>query len=51
MDLKEFYFKNINESEYQYRFLESVKKENYKYNIFSAIVIAIFIKEIFILYF
>ena len=29
MDLKEFYFQNIKESEYHYRFLESVKKVNY----------------------
>lgn len=34
MDLKEFYFQNIKESEYHYRFLESVKKVNYTYNIF-----------------
>ena len=34
MDLKEFYFQNINESEYHYRFLDSVKKINYTYNIF-----------------
>lgn len=32
MDLKEFYFQNIKESEYHYRFLESVKKVNYTYN-------------------
>ena len=36
MDLKEFYFQNIKESEYHYRFLESVKKVNYTYNIFCG---------------
>lgn len=34
MDLKEFYFQNIKESEYHYRFLDSIKKANYTYNIF-----------------
>ena len=29
MDLKEFYFQNIKESEYHHRFLNSVKKVNY----------------------
>ena len=36
MDLKEFYFQNIKESEYHYRFLDSVKKVNYTYNIFTG---------------
>ena len=31
-----FYFQNIKESEYHYRFLESVKKVNYTYNIFCG---------------
>ena len=34
MDLKEFYFQNIKESEYHHRFLNSVKKVNYTYNLF-----------------
>lgn len=36
MDLKNFYFQNIKKSEYHYRFLDSVKKVNYAYNIFSG---------------
>ena len=36
MDLKEFYFQNIKESEYHYRFLNSIKKVNYTYNIFCG---------------
>lgn len=34
MDLREFYFQNIKESEYHYRFLDFVKKVNYTYNVF-----------------
>lgn len=34
MDLKDFYLQNVKESEYHYRFLDSVKKANYTYNIF-----------------
>ena len=36
MDLKAFYFQNIKESEYHYRFFDSVKKVNYTYNIFTG---------------
>ena len=36
MDLKEFYLQNIKESEYHHRFLDSIKKVNYTYNIFSG---------------
>ena len=36
MDLKEFYFQNIKESEYHHRFLNSVKKVNYTYNPFTG---------------
>lgn len=36
MDLKEFYFQNIKESEYHHRFLDSVKKVNYTYDIFGG---------------
>ena len=36
MDLKEFYFQNIKESEYHHRFLNSVKKVNYTYNLFTG---------------
>lgn len=36
MDLKAFYFQNIKESEYHYRFLDSIKKVNYTYNIFTG---------------
>lgn len=36
MDLKAFYFGNIKESEYHYRFLDSIKKVNYTYNIFTG---------------
>lgn len=34
MDLKIFYLQNIKESEYHYRFLNSIKKVNYTYNVF-----------------
>ena len=36
MDLKEFYLKSVKESEYHYRFLDSIRKVNYTYNIFSG---------------
>ena len=36
MDLKEFYFQNIKESEYHYRFYDSIKNVNRVYNIFSG---------------
>lgn len=36
MDLKEFYFQNIQESEYHYRFYDSIKNVNKTYNIFSG---------------
>lgn len=35
MDLKEFYFQNIKESEYHYRFLDFIKNVNNIYNVFS----------------
>lgn len=35
MDLKEFYFQNIQEAEYHYRFYNSIKNVNKMYNIFS----------------
>ena len=34
MDLREFYFQNIKESEYHYGFFDAIKKVNYTYNIF-----------------
>lgn len=36
MDLKEFYFQNIQESEYHYRFHSSIKNVNRTYNIFRG---------------
>lgn len=36
MDLKEFYFQNIQEEEYHYRFHDSIKNVNKTYNIFSG---------------
>lgn len=36
MDLKEFYFLNIQETEYHYRFYDSIKNVNKTYNIFSG---------------
>lgn len=36
MDLKEFYFQNIQETEYHYRFHDSIKNANKIYNIFSG---------------
>ena len=36
MDLREFYFQNIKESEYHYRFFDAIKKVNYTYNIFTG---------------
>lgn len=36
MDLKKFYLNNVKESEYHYRFLDSIKKVNYTYNIFTG---------------
>lgn len=36
MDLKEFYFQNIQESEYHYRFYDSIKNVNKIYNILSG---------------
>ena len=37
MDLKSFYFSNVTENEYHYRFYESVKSVNQTYNIFEGI--------------
>ncbi len=34
MDIREFYLQNIKESEYHYRFFDSVKGVNHTYNIF-----------------
>lgn len=36
MDLKEYYFKNIKESEYHYRFYDSISNVNTTYNIFNG---------------
>ncbi|AFA50210.1 hypothetical protein [Acetobacterium woodii] len=36
MDIKEFYFQNILEEEYHYRFYDSIKNVNAIYNIFSG---------------
>lgn len=36
MDLKEFYFQNIQETEYHYRFHDSIKNVNKIYNIFNG---------------
>lgn len=36
MDLREFYFQNINDKEYHYRFHDSIKNVNITYNIFSG---------------
>ncbi|WP_300676763.1 hypothetical protein [uncultured Gemmiger sp.] len=36
MDLKEFHLKSVKESEYHYCFLDSIRKVNYTYNIFSG---------------
>ena len=36
MDLKEFYLQNVKESEYHYRFRESVLNVNKRYNVFSG---------------
>ena len=36
MDLKEFYFQNIQEEEYHYRFYDSIKNVNKIYNVFSG---------------
>jgi len=36
MELKEFYFQNIQETEYHYRFYESIKNVNKIHNIFSG---------------
>lgn len=36
MDLKKFYFDNINEEEYYYRFYDSIKNVNNTYNVFSG---------------
>lgn len=36
MDLKDFYLNNIDKSEYHYRFIDSINKVNYTYNIFSG---------------
>jgi len=36
MDLKDFYFQNIKESEYHYRFFEFIKNVNSVYNVFSG---------------
>lgn len=36
MDLKDFYFQNVKESEYHYRFFDSIKNVNNVHNIFSG---------------
>lgn len=36
MDLKEFYFLNIKETEYHYRFYSKIKNVNSVYNVFSG---------------
>ena len=36
MDLKDFYFQNIQEDEYHYRFHDSIENVNNVYNIFSG---------------
>lgn len=36
IDLKEFYFQNVKESEYHYRFIDPIKKVNYTYNVFTG---------------
>ncbi|MBK5261087.1 MAG: hypothetical protein JJE17_00765 [Peptostreptococcaceae bacterium] len=36
MDIKDFYFQNIQEEEYHYRFLDSIKNVNKIYNIFDG---------------
>ena len=36
MDLKDFYFQNVKQSEYQYRFHDSIKNVNKIYNIFDG---------------
>lgn len=36
MDIKEFYFQNIQESEYHHRFYDSIKNVNRRYNIFDG---------------
>lgn len=36
MDLKKFYNENINESDYHYRFLESINSTMRHYNIFNG---------------
>ena len=36
MDIKEFYFQNIQESEYHYHFYESIRNVNMVYNIFDG---------------
>lgn len=36
MDLKEFYFQNIEEDGYHYRFNDSIENVNNAYNIFSG---------------
>ena len=34
MDLREYYLKNVKETDYHYRFLDLVKKVNYSFNVF-----------------
>ena len=36
MDLREFYFQNIKEDEYHYRFMNSIKNANKTYNVFTG---------------
>ncbi|MBR1762098.1 MAG: hypothetical protein IJ731_01865 [Eubacterium sp.] len=36
MDIKDFYLKNIQETEYHYRFYETIKNINMRYNIFDG---------------
>lgn len=36
MDLKEFYFQNIQDNEYHYRFYTSIKNVNTRYNVFNG---------------
>lgn len=38
MDIKEFYFQNIQESEYHWRFFDSIKNVNRAYNIFEGYI-------------
>ena len=37
MDLREFYFQNIQENDYHYRFHESIENVNQMYNVFRGV--------------